>query len=108
MTDEVVAGSPEKIVRVGTVGLACASEKVTAEMGISVWTGEGGRAEVAILVLLVTSEVAKTVLSGEIIVVGTDKLPFAPGLVATEEVKSESLWGIAGAVLETDVQVSVE
>lgn len=53
-----------------------------------------------------TSEVVGPVLSAEIVVVGMAERVSAPGMVSTERVVSDSVWGNLEVVLETGVLVS--
>lgn len=77
---------------------------VTGSYGVSL---NVGKVVLVSVPELGTSEVTRSDISGEIVVVETAELASGPGLVmATGSVVSDSLWENLGVVLETIVLVS--
>ena len=96
MTSEtVVSGFPGGLVMVGIAELASVSVRVTSEAAVSDLYIEPVTVEKVVLVCateLVTCEVTIPDTAGETVVAGTAELNSSPGLVATENVVSDSLW----------------
>lgn len=107
----VVFGSPAETVRVKTAEFASISVCVAHEAVVSCSCGKSVRIGKIVLVFaleLVSSEVITPDTSGETAVVRISKLASAPGLVAVENVLSDSLWEKFVVVLETSVLVLAE
>lgn len=96
MTSEtVVSGFPGGLVMVGIAELASVSVRVTSEAAVSDLYIEPVTVEKVVLVCateLATCEVTIPDTAGETVVAGTAELNSSPGLVATENVVSDSLW----------------